>query len=421
MALPELPAENEDPWFVKRNAFDQAVKSELEGRLSEDQLSATIDAAVEPLWVTPSTHPSFVAIGDSITSYSVNNLAAYCRLGASIAGDRVLDWRIFATGGANTQAIHVAHLPQVLALPDRPAYCLVATGTNDLGVGYDFNALKAAHQSLLGDLQAAGITPILWAPPPRVASEVTANANTLEYAQYIYALAEARNLEVLDANAILADGSGALDPALALDSVHPNDAGHLILGRVLGGILRRLLPKRVAPLIESQYDAATQMGLFLVDSNADGRADGVGNYAGAPGSLVSGAAFGKWQRISVASGAAYSGALRVDLPVVGGHEYDFGFMLKADIASAGVAVSTPVTWRTSSDALEAIDNANGARFPNATKWLAGDTLHLFTRRVAPPSASILRIDFTLGGTAAADGWAQIAQLTFRDRTDAGLA
>lgn len=47
MALPELPAENEDPWFVKRNAFDQAVKSELEGRLSEAQLSATIgDVAI---------------------------------------------------------------------------------------------------------------------------------------------------------------------------------------------------------------------------------------------------------------------------------------------------------------------------------------------------------------------------------------
>lgn len=49
MALPELPAENEDPWFVKRNAFDQAVKSELEGRLSEEQLSATIAAETASL------------------------------------------------------------------------------------------------------------------------------------------------------------------------------------------------------------------------------------------------------------------------------------------------------------------------------------------------------------------------------------
>lgn len=39
--LPALPAENEDPWYGKRQAFDLAVKGQLEGPLSETELSAT--------------------------------------------------------------------------------------------------------------------------------------------------------------------------------------------------------------------------------------------------------------------------------------------------------------------------------------------------------------------------------------------
>lgn len=45
MPLPEPPAERENPWFEKRNAFDNAVRAELDGRLSEAGLSATIDGS----------------------------------------------------------------------------------------------------------------------------------------------------------------------------------------------------------------------------------------------------------------------------------------------------------------------------------------------------------------------------------------
>ena len=41
MALPALPAEYEDPWWTKRNVFDQAVKTEIDGRLSASQLGIT--------------------------------------------------------------------------------------------------------------------------------------------------------------------------------------------------------------------------------------------------------------------------------------------------------------------------------------------------------------------------------------------
>lgn len=41
MTLPDLPDPHENPWYAKRQAFDQAVKDELENRLSPDELSAT--------------------------------------------------------------------------------------------------------------------------------------------------------------------------------------------------------------------------------------------------------------------------------------------------------------------------------------------------------------------------------------------
>lgn len=44
MTIPAPPAEGVDPWFPARNAFDLAVKADLEDRLSDESLAATIDA-----------------------------------------------------------------------------------------------------------------------------------------------------------------------------------------------------------------------------------------------------------------------------------------------------------------------------------------------------------------------------------------
>lgn len=42
MALPELPALGQNPWYTPRNNWDTAVETELEGRLSETGLSETL-------------------------------------------------------------------------------------------------------------------------------------------------------------------------------------------------------------------------------------------------------------------------------------------------------------------------------------------------------------------------------------------
>lgn len=38
VVIPSPPVENSDPWFDPRNTFDQAVKAQLEGPLSESEL-----------------------------------------------------------------------------------------------------------------------------------------------------------------------------------------------------------------------------------------------------------------------------------------------------------------------------------------------------------------------------------------------
>lgn len=65
MALPELPAEREKPWFEKRNAFDNAVRAELEGRLSESELSATFatpDQVASAIEAIPARLPNATAL-----------------------------------------------------------------------------------------------------------------------------------------------------------------------------------------------------------------------------------------------------------------------------------------------------------------------------------------------------------------------
>lgn len=61
MALPNLPAKGQNPWYDDRNAWDTSVKSELEGRLSESQLSDNFTRRV-----TVDVR-DFGAVGDGIT------------------------------------------------------------------------------------------------------------------------------------------------------------------------------------------------------------------------------------------------------------------------------------------------------------------------------------------------------------------
>lgn len=95
MALPTLPVQGQNPWFIPRNNWDLSVKSELEGRLSEATLN---NALLRGLSVR-----AFGATGDGVTNDTAAIVAAEsaaATFGASVwfpAG-------IYMTGGIQTRA-----------------------------------------------------------------------------------------------------------------------------------------------------------------------------------------------------------------------------------------------------------------------------------------------------------------------------
>ena len=77
MALPGLPAENDDPWFDKRNAFDQAVKQAIETDLPAASASGdntTLDAAKT---YADSGDANTLSSANSYSDTSLNNAKSY--------------------------------------------------------------------------------------------------------------------------------------------------------------------------------------------------------------------------------------------------------------------------------------------------------------------------------------------------------
>lgn len=77
MALPPLPAQGQSPWFDERNAWDLAVKSELEGRLSQAILYGTFGRrrTVEVLnsgWVVGSSSDQTSILQNAVTEAGVD-------------------------------------------------------------------------------------------------------------------------------------------------------------------------------------------------------------------------------------------------------------------------------------------------------------------------------------------------------------
>jgi lysophospholipase L1-like esterase len=149
--LPPLPAENEDPWYAKRNAFDLAVKAELEGRLSEDELAATFNTAGSlTRWygrlADDPTTAKISFVGDSTTSNAVELFQVlrvyYTLTGMPLAGmpaaniinggnngATLASWLADAAG-ANTDPYSLADL-----VADNPHLVVLSFGLNDVRLG----------------------------------------------------------------------------------------------------------------------------------------------------------------------------------------------------------------------------------------------------------------------------------------------
>jgi len=106
VVLPGLPAENEDPWYAKRQAFDIAVKGQIEGPLSASALSASFATApvyyldiyrdlVTGTWVTGQVNTDTTLTSDATAGTNTLNVAS----GSSYPTGAILS----TNGGTSTQ------------------------------------------------------------------------------------------------------------------------------------------------------------------------------------------------------------------------------------------------------------------------------------------------------------------------------
>jgi len=398
--------------------------------------TGAVEIEVPPVAVRSSV---VATIGDSITAQNASYTESYAKLGPSMAGANVSHFRVYAVGGYVLQDLHDNLLPQVLAMDPLPISCLIAGGTNDSSTPAQ---LAATLETITDPLVAAGITPILWCPPPRsnVAGNVTQAAAVAAWCAYVRRLGVAKGWPVLDAQALLAGSDGYLaaeyipaQQGTPGDGIHPNMSGHVVLARAYAAILKELIPAQPSALLQSPIDPdiSAGVGLFLNDSNSDGYADGTihSGTLGAP-SIVPGAAVGNWQRTSIAAGGGVGGSITIDVAgLTAGHTYLIGFALQASLdgPGAGTVGGVTMTWRSAAG-----NNGTPAPDPdNIEPGHTGRSLCMVTEADGPmyfhfvataPSATTgLRAQLGFTGTAAvAAGYVQISQYTVRDLTALGI-
>lgn len=232
----------------------------------------------------------------------------------------------YAVSGATLASMQATQLPHILSMNPLPGACVIAGATNDMqGISWSFSTSAGLLKSMVTDLLAVGIVPILWCPPPNNhdwagnPSVATIHNRTYKWNTWIRRYAAANGFAVIDAHTALAQLNGDFIPGTltgGTDLIHPTGYGHrLIAEQALADGLADIFPPNSLVNTSRNTDDLTNMlnngtinqGLFTVDTNADGVADGLsasgaGTYAL---SLVDPTPqdqlMGKWQQVVVSS------------------------------------------------------------------------------------------------------------------------
>ena len=402
------------------------VRARLAAEMADP--ASDVGASLSDTFAARRDKPVVWVIGDSISSADSSYSTAFSRLGPLLAGDRLYWHDVAAAGGYTLAQIESDSLTVALAADPKPTAIVVAGGTNDMGAGSITTAV-ASLTSIIATIKAAGVAPILWTPPPRGSGTGgTYSADTAKYAAYVRDLANSSGYALLDAHKILADSSGYLDPYnvaptpnTAGDNTHPNYAGHLLLARGLASIIRTLYPNELSTGLMSPLgpEATATMGLFLIDTDGNGRADGVGSYGSPVASVVAGAPVGNWQRESWTASVAKSGALRITTTgLTVGNTYEIAYLVESssDLTSL---LGPSLSWRSSSAEIASVASRGSTR---VRAFETEDRLYIRHREVCPTGADRIQFDLVQGtATPTADGYVQIAQYALRDLTALGVA
>jgi acyl-CoA thioesterase I len=168
---------------------------------------------------------SVAALGDSIT--------ARYRLKYSYP-DLIHEWRgvpvdNFGVSGDTTAQMR-ERLPALLRTTPLPQVVIVLGGTNDVARGMPVEDTLRNLQLIAQEIRAAGAQPVLVAPPPsgafRLESIRAVRAGLNDYARR-------EGIVLVDPWPAMEDPArpGWMRPELALDTLHPNERGQVVLAR----------------------------------------------------------------------------------------------------------------------------------------------------------------------------------------------
>lgn len=325
MALPELPTQGQSPWFTPRNNWDLAVKSELEGRLSETELNATIGEVVAPTRTRLFGAPGGMAvISDSISTFN-QGATPSVKVGGNwhgilsvLEGKRFVRGVVYGAPGITVETALGTYLPEVLAdVASPPESCAICVGTNNMTDDATLASGLGALLDICDGLENAGIRPVLWFAPPRGDAAL---GNVLKWNARVAATARTRGYQVVDAYTPLADpltgGIASTGAYLDGDLVHPNALGHqeiAMFNQARDGWVARF--NGWEPLIGYAGDDSnlipSNQGMFLTDSS------GVGTGwtpwgASVVKSIVNSDGI-NWQRISKPAGINNQGGVQYSI------------------------------------------------------------------------------------------------------------
>lgn len=179
------------------------------------------------------SNPTVVVVGDSIGAGAITDKPV--RRWVNVAMDGITSKFIDGSGGYETSATALDRVSE-LVNTIIPNYVLYACGVNDVLNSVTANAFEANVTSFVNSMMGAGVIPILVSLTPQA-------IDVDPYNTKLQNIATANSLIYINITTALREGSGGITGnTIYYDSagtVHPNNTGHALIGRL---VHERLLP-----------------------------------------------------------------------------------------------------------------------------------------------------------------------------------
>lgn len=216
----------------------------------------------------------------------------------------------FGLGGDTTGGM-LSRVPAVLSADPKPAFCMVHALTNDVATGVPFSTYTANLASIVDQLQAGGVVPVLMVPQPGRGDSTAILSGYARAHQWVrnFALSR-RGVILVDALDKLVDPAGTTYESLATvmaDTRHLNVAGAHEMGKKLWAQLQAAGVASRDLVLKSNvdtYDATNNpTGNLLANGMMTGTAGTTGGGDAWTGSLAS-----SWQLVASLTGGVVTPA-----------------------------------------------------------------------------------------------------------------